>query len=219
MATYIAQTLIDQGYTGATGSTPYKSATAGQISQLQNIYNHSFAWQVTGTASTNAIHININFDGTQNNGEILLPGDVSETNVWKLSDLQGQAGDPNNTIYKTGIGAQTVESGTLDANGNPAPGSSPSNWESTPWKAGEVGNAILEETYAQLTCRVESTPTDANTPNAKIALNLLLRPDEVISLRSFTDQGSKQEISNFTRPDQSSPSSITPVSGTPAGAV
>ncbi|TXT37571.1 MAG: putative histidine secretory acid phosphatase [Comamonadaceae bacterium] len=172
MTTYIAQTLIDQGYTGATGTTPYKPATAGQITQLQNIYNKSFAGQVTGTASTNAIHININFDGTQNNGKILLPGDVSETNVWKLSDLQRNAGDQRNTIYESGIGAQTVKSGTLDANGNPAPGSSPSDWESTPWKAGEVGNAILDSAYKRLTARVAAILADPNTANAEIALNL-----------------------------------------------
>jgi hypothetical protein len=45
MTTYLAPTLVDQGYTGATGNTPFKPATAGQITQLRHIDNQSFAGQ------------------------------------------------------------------------------------------------------------------------------------------------------------------------------
>ena len=36
--TYLAPSLRDAGYTGATGTTPYKPASAGQIDVLQTVY-------------------------------------------------------------------------------------------------------------------------------------------------------------------------------------
>ena len=95
MTTYLAQSLIDQGYTGATGTTPYRPATTGQLALLQSLYNQSLAGQASSTASSSAIHININFDGTQNNGTFTAPGE-SSTNVWSLSELQKLAGDQSN---------------------------------------------------------------------------------------------------------------------------
>jgi hypothetical protein len=169
VTTYLAPTLVDQGYAGSTAGTPYKPPTADQLTQLQTIYGTSFSGQVSSAASATAIHININFDGTQNNGAYPASGE-SPTNVWQLAKLQTEVADQRNIIYQSGVGAQTVPSGTLDANGNPAPGSSPSNWESTPWKAGEIGKAILENAYVQLTDRIEAIRSE--NPNAEIALNL-----------------------------------------------
>lgn len=169
MTTFLAQTLIDQGYIGATGATPYRPATTEQVDVLRSISDQSFAGLVSGVPSPTAIHININFDGTQNNGAFVADGE-SSTNVWQLSKLQRDATGDLNTIYIPGIGAQTLPSGTLDANGNPAPGSSPSNWESTPWKAGEIGNVALEGAYFGLIDRVSAVLLE--NPNAEIALNL-----------------------------------------------
>lgn len=54
MTTYLAPQLIDQGYIGATGTTPYRLATASQFSQLQSNYNFSFAGRVLRTVSSSA---------------------------------------------------------------------------------------------------------------------------------------------------------------------
>jgi hypothetical protein len=170
MSNELSITLQAQGYTGATAGTPYKPTTEAQRQTLQELYNRSFTGQVQSPPSSQAVHLNVNFDGTQNS-EFPVPGE-SRTNVWQLQNLQQSAVDVDrlNTIYERGIGAQTVLTGTLDANGNPAPGSSTSNWESTPWKAGEIGNQILESAYVKLSRRVAAIL--AENPNAEIALNL-----------------------------------------------
>lgn len=36
---YLAPSLKDQGYTGATGTTPYKPASQQQLGELQAAYN------------------------------------------------------------------------------------------------------------------------------------------------------------------------------------
>lgn len=48
---YVLQT---QGFTGATGSTPYKPATPEQAATLQNIYNDKSVTTVPRTVSPNA---------------------------------------------------------------------------------------------------------------------------------------------------------------------
>lgn len=151
---YIAPILVENGYTGTTGTTPYRTSNSAQVSTLQNLYASALAGQ-TITKSTGAVQINLNFDGTQNNRD--YPDEIngeSQTNVASLYDLQRNTPNKDNTFYFSGIGAQTVDTGTLLANGNPDPRSSPSNLQSTPWRAGELGNEILEDAYQRLTRRV-----------------------------------------------------------------
>ena len=166
---YLAPTLKDQGYTGATGTTPYKPATTQQVYALQGLYNNSPAANAPQVVSTTATVININFDGTKNNGDFPASGEAS-TNVFELTRLQREVSNPSNTIYLPGVGSQTVPTGTLDANGNPAPGSSPSNWDSIPFNAGDIANSIVEDAYFRLTTRVATIL--AENPNAEISLNL-----------------------------------------------
>ena len=166
---YLAPMLQEQGYTGATGTTPYKPATTQQVDALKGLYNNSSAANTPQVVSFTATVININFDGTKNNGEFPASGE-SATNVYELSKLQMDANGKANTIYLPGVGAQIVRTGTLDANGNPAPGSSPSNWDSIPSNAGGLANGIVERAYQQLSTRV--TAILADNPNAEISLNL-----------------------------------------------
>ena len=44
---YLSPSLIADGYTGTTGSTPYKPTTSGQIDTLQSQYGMSFSNVVT----------------------------------------------------------------------------------------------------------------------------------------------------------------------------
>jgi hypothetical protein len=44
---YLAPSLVEQGYTGATGSTPYRPVTTSQLEQLQSQYGSSFSNLVT----------------------------------------------------------------------------------------------------------------------------------------------------------------------------
>ena len=111
--TYLAPNLKDQGYTGATGTTPYKPANTQQVDALRNFYNNSPVANAPQVVSATAIVININFDGTKNNGEFPAPGE-SSTNIAKLSNLQKETNGVDNTIYLPGVGAQTVPTGTLD---------------------------------------------------------------------------------------------------------
>jgi Uncharacterized alpha/beta hydrolase domain (DUF2235) len=166
---YLAPTLKDQGYTGATGTTPYKPATTQQVDALQSLYNNSPVANAPQVVSATATVININFDGTKNNGEFPASGE-SATNVYELSKLQMDANGKANTIYLPGVGAQTVPIGTLNANGYPAPGSSPSSWDSIPFNAGDVAIGNVEDAYKRLSNRVESIL--AENPNAEISLNL-----------------------------------------------
>ena len=110
---YLAPTLQDQGYTGATGTTPYKPATTQQVNALQDLYNNSPTANAQQVVSATATVININFDGTKNNGQFPASGEAS-TNVFELTRLQREVSNPNNTIYLPGVGAQTVPTGTLD---------------------------------------------------------------------------------------------------------
>jgi hypothetical protein len=86
----LASSLVDKGYTGVTGNTPYKPATPEQAATLQNIYNDKSVTTVPRTVSANAISLNVNFDGTHNNGAYPAVGE-SPTNIFELSKLQGKA--------------------------------------------------------------------------------------------------------------------------------
>ena len=137
---YLTQALIDAGYTGATGSTPYQLSTAQQVTTLQTQYANALSGQTLTTSAPGTVQININFDGTQNNRSYPAEGEVM-TNIGQLAGLQAGIGNPErfaNTIYMPGVGAQ------ISADG------SPSNWESTPWKAGENANSIINNAYDQL---------------------------------------------------------------------
>lgn len=165
---YLSASLKDEGYTGSSAGMPYKPVTESQAAILRDLYSYGFGGQIVSAASARATHINISFDGTQQ-GEFTVSGE-SRSNAWVLGDLQTKVGEKLNTIYQEGIGAQTVPAGTLDANGNPAHGSSPSNWESTPWKAGEAAQEILLNAYRRLEIRVNTILAD--NPSAEMALNL-----------------------------------------------
>ncbi len=167
--TYIAPTLKDQGYTGASGTTPYKPPTATQQGTLQDLSTNAAVTGVPRTVATNATVLNINFDGTQNNGQFPAKGEVP-TNVSQLSDLQVKANGSANTIYMPGVGAQTKPSDAKDANGNPAPGSNASSWDSLPSNAGKISNSILADAYQQLSDRVRAIQQD--NPDAPISINL-----------------------------------------------
>ena len=165
--TYLAPKLKDEGYTGSTANTPYKPANPDQLARLQDVQAN--APVVSRVISPNAIVLNINFDGTQNNGAFPAPGE-SSTNVYKLSQLQAKANGDANTIYLPGVGAQTAPSGTLLPSGNLDPASMPSKWDSIPSNAGKIANNILEDAYFQLTTRVQAIRSA--DPNAEISINL-----------------------------------------------
>jgi hypothetical protein len=113
---YLAPTLQDQGYTGATGTTPYKPATTQQVDVLQGLYSNSPATNAPQVVSATAMVININFDGTKNNGQFPAPGEAS-TNVFNLTRLQREAGNPNDTSLQAQNLIGTIESGnTVSAN-------------------------------------------------------------------------------------------------------
>jgi len=159
---YPMQALIDAGYTGATGSTPYQSSTAQQVVALQAQYANALNGHALTASALGTVQININFDGTQNNRDFpdTAKGEVM-TNVGRLAGLQASVGDPErfaNTLYMPGVGAKA------------SVGGSPNNWESTPWQAGEIGNSIINNTYDQLVSRV--TAILATDPTAAINLNL-----------------------------------------------
>jgi hypothetical protein len=165
----LAQILVQLGYLGATGKTPYTGSTTSQVTTLRNQYNAALTGQNLTRSPTGTVQISLNFDGTQNNSKYVAEGE-SQTNVANLRDAQRQGGDPDNSLYYPGIGAQTVPTGTLLPNGNPDPRSSPSNLESIPLLAGARGNQIIDEAYNDLTKRTAAIL--AADPTAKIALNL-----------------------------------------------
>lgn len=79
-APYLALSLKDQGYTGATGTTPYRPATPDQVGTLQEQYSHSFTSSAPVVVPRKTVVLSFNFDGTQNNGAFPAPGE-SPTNV------------------------------------------------------------------------------------------------------------------------------------------
>lgn len=100
---YPMQALIDAGYTGATGSTPYQSSTAQQVVALQAQYANALNGHALTASALGTVQININFDGTQNNRDFpdTAKGEVM-TNVGRLAGLQASVGDPErfaNTLY------------------------------------------------------------------------------------------------------------------------
>jgi hypothetical protein len=166
----ISQILAQLGYTGTTGTTPYRPSSSAQVSALQNQYNNALNGQAIVRPPSTATQITLNFDGTQNNRDFVGEGE-SPTNVARLAGLTGEGVNPN-SFYYSGIGAQTVPTGTLLPNGNLDPRSSPSNLQSIPTFgiAGNRGNEIINQAYDDLTIRVAAIL--AENPNAQIALNL-----------------------------------------------
>lgn len=75
----ISPTLAALGYTGATGYTPYFGSTTQQASTLRAQYDGALNGATVNKAAANAIHLNINFDGTQNNREYVAVGAVCAT--------------------------------------------------------------------------------------------------------------------------------------------
>lgn len=150
---YLAPALAGQGYTGATGTTPYKPATATQLEQLQSLYGTAFS-NVVKQAPAGSTQLTLNFDGTQNNRDV-VPGGYVATNIGTLNDLL----PTNRAKYQIGIGADGV-----------VPGSVESDLQSTPFTAGPIGQAIVERAYGQLLTMVDATLRA--DPNAKIELNL-----------------------------------------------
>lgn len=169
---HIAHKLKDLGYVGATGDTPYKLPTPEQLSELQRLYDDKNFTNVPRVVPSNAININVNFDGTHNNGLYPAKGE-SPTNIHELSKLQRLAlgANPDNTIYMPGVGAQSVPTGTLHpASGNPALEASPSNLKAFPIPAGKEAKEILEKAFRQLEERINATL--AGNPKAEICINL-----------------------------------------------
>ncbi|NBW50818.1 MAG: hypothetical protein EBR49_12150, partial [Betaproteobacteria bacterium] len=168
---YLAPSLKDKGYIGVTGSTPYRPPTPQETATLQHIYQDTSVTTVPKTVAPGAIALNVNFDGTHNNGTFPAKGEFA-TNIYQLNGLQERApgANPSNTIYMPGVGAQTVPTGTILPNGNPALESSPSTLAALPFNAGNVAQGILESAFDQLSNRVRAIL--AENPNAEIAINL-----------------------------------------------
>jgi hypothetical protein len=168
----LASSLVSSGYTGVTGNTPYKPATPEQTTTLQNITNDKSVTTVPRTVSSTAISLNVNFDGTHNNGLYPATGE-SPTNIYRLSELQGNApgADKANTFYLSGVGAQTMPSDAVHpVTGNPMNEASPSNWQALPMNAGTAATSILTEAFYKLEARINTILAD--NPNAEIAINL-----------------------------------------------
>jgi hypothetical protein len=145
----LASSLVDKGYTGVTGSTPYKPATSEQTATLQSIYNDKSVTTVPRTIPSTAISLNVNFDGTHNNGLYPATGE-SPTNIFQLADLQSKASgaDKANTMYFSGVGAQTMPSNAVHpVTGNPMNEASPSLIPALPENAGKAATVILEKAF------------------------------------------------------------------------
>ncbi len=163
---YLAPSLRNDGFIGVTGTTPYRAPTADQLNTLRQAYENSFNPPISTRLPAGAIILSFNFDGTQN-GLYPATGE-SRTNVYQLSELLKDGNGRENTFYFPGIGAQTLPSGTLDVDGRPASGSSPSNWDSVPFRAGEKANLIVERAIFELETRVNAIR--AENPDADIRI-------------------------------------------------
>jgi hypothetical protein len=108
---YLAPFLRQAGFTGVTGSTPYKPVSPEGLQALQNLYYHPPLQGVKPVISPTAEVINVNLDGTQNNGSFPAAGE-SPTNVFRLSQMQENIYGRPSTIYLPGVGAPQ---GTLGA--------------------------------------------------------------------------------------------------------
>jgi hypothetical protein len=168
----LANKLKDLGYVGVTGDTPYKLPTPDQLSELRRIYDDKSLTNAPRVVQSTDINLNVNFDGTHNNGLYPAKGE-SPTNIHELSKLQrlAQGANPDNTIYMPGVGAQTLPTGTIDPKtGRVADEASPSLWKALPIPAGNEAKAILEKAYDQLKERINATLAD--NPKASIYINL-----------------------------------------------
>lgn len=160
---YLAPTLQEQGFTGSTGGTPYKPVSNEGVQALQNLYYQPPLQNVKPTISPNAQVINVNLDGTQNNGWFPAPGE-SPTNVFRLSQQHMAAFGDRNTIYLPGVGAPQGTPGAAK------PDVPANNWGSTPFNAGPIANSIVDRAYNQLKDRVAEILQQ--NPNAEISINL-----------------------------------------------
>ena len=95
MPTYIAPILQQQGYIGATGTTPYQGSSAAQVSTLQNQASNALVGQTITQASAGRTQLSVNFDGTQNNSAY-VPSAEFQTNVANLFERQQRGGNPLN---------------------------------------------------------------------------------------------------------------------------
>jgi hypothetical protein len=160
---YLARSLQQQGFTGVTGSTPYKSVSPEGVQALQSLYYQPPLQNVKPVITNHAEVININLDGTQNNGSFPAPGE-SPTNVFQLAQQHIRAFGEENTIYRPGVGAPQ------GAPGAAKPDVPASNWDSMNHNAAPIANAIVLDAYDRLSRRV--TEIRQQDPNAEISINL-----------------------------------------------
>lgn len=160
---YLAPSLQQEGFIGTTGTTPYKPVSQETIQTLRALHDRPPVQNVNPVISPNAQVININLDGTQNNGWFPASGE-SPTNAFRLSQQHIGAFGDRNTIYLPGVGAPQ---GTPGAPKSDVPAS---NWESTPFNAGPIANSIVVDAYSRLTNRV--TEILQQDPSAEISINL-----------------------------------------------
>ena len=160
---YLASGLKQEGFTGVTGTTPYKPVSPEGVQALQNLYNNPPIQTVKPVISAGAQVININLDGTQNNGDFPATGE-SPTNVFELSKLHAQTYGKDNTIYLPGVGAPQGTPGAA------TPSVPASNWDSINRNAAPIANAIVSRAYDLLISRVAEILQQ--NPNAEISINL-----------------------------------------------
>ncbi len=80
---YLSRELANLGYTGVTGTTPYQPSTAQQVATLRYLYTNALSGRSLTTAAPDAVQLNINFDGTQNNRDFPAEGEEM-TNVRRI---------------------------------------------------------------------------------------------------------------------------------------
>ena len=166
--TYLAPSLRDAGYTGATGTTPYKPASATQIDALQTAYTAPAPPSVQRVVSPTATVLSFNFDGTLNNGQYPAKGE-SPTNIYELSNLQVALQGDQNARYYPGVGAQSLRSDARNPDGSIPRGTSPNKYVALPWTSGAKAQEIIEQAYTDLTDRV--TQLGITDPGA-LSINL-----------------------------------------------
>ncbi|MGE0332910.1 MAG: hypothetical protein AB7P37_19700, partial [Ramlibacter sp.] len=197
---YLAPSLRDEGFIGVTGTTPYRAPTPEQLDTLRQIYEDGHNPVVSHRIPDGAIVLSFHFDGTQNG--LYPPSGESVTNVVELANLMRVANGRDNTFYYSGIGAQTLPSGTLDANGRPAPGSSASNWDSTPFRAGAIGSGIVQQAVEDLERRVNAIR--AVNPDADIRIVTTGHSRGNAQANEFTHQINERGIPGLFEPGQAS---------------
>ena len=160
---YLAPSLKQEGYVGVTGRTPYKPVSDEGVQVLREIAAGPPLQDMQPTVRPRAIVINVNFDGTQNNGWFPAQGE-SPTNVFRLSQLHALSFGEENTIYRPGVGAPQGTPGA-DQPDKPA-----SKQDSMPGAAGPIAKGIVSVAYQRLSERVREIR--AQDPDAEISINL-----------------------------------------------